>query len=284
MTTGLRWGRRISIRIPHIGVTIDGPPFHMQVQVRRELSRTPPSGVVSISGLSDATRNRIAGAKGRAIEIFAGYESQGDPAPVFAGTVANVYPRATLPGYTTEIEITSVGAGDEVRYAISVRSYGTRVAVRRVVEDIVRDMPGLESSLEDLPADVMLPKFVWAGDALSGLGAALRGVRVDGDVVGRVKGTWYEDDGVIRFDVPGEKAKRAIAWPVSPATGMIQAPFLTDRGVDVAMFLTPGIRLGDELVLDSRVTTGHFKVLSIRSTLSSYPTRAFAQQMTSERL
>ena len=292
----LQWGRKISIRIPSVDLTIEGPPFYLGVQLRRELSQTPPSGGVSIEGLSETTRNRIAGAKGQRIEIHAGYESLGNVARVFAGTIANVYPRATLPGWSTEIEVTSFSAGDDVRRAISVRSYGGTVTVRQIVQDIASDM-GLDVDVEDLPGDVKVPKFAWAGDAASGLAEALRGQRIPvfnestgttrRRVVGRVAGTWYEDDGVIRFDVPGIPALRALEWEVGVSTGMIGAPFITDRGVDVSMFLTPGIRMADVLVLPGTGASpiaGRFKVLSLRYSLSSHADRAFAQQMAGERL
>lgn len=275
MTTGFRWGRRALVRLPGIGVTL-GSPFEIGIQLRRELSPTPPAGVVTIAGLSDATRNRIASAKGQPIEILAGYASLGGPAPIFSGTVANVVPRAVLPGWSTEIEVTSVGSRDDVRYAISVRSYGSRVAVRQVVEDIVADM-GMSSDLSDLPASAKLSRFVWAGDAAGGLAAALRGV----------PGTWFEEDGVIRFAGPVAPANRAIEWTVSQETGMIGAPFVTDSGIDVAVFLTPGIRLADVLVLSGSAGSdiaGRFRIRAIRYSLASFGRQAFAQQITADQL
>ena len=261
---------RRTIRTKVAGLEIEKP--RQTLTLDRTSDRTQDRGSLDIWNLSEANESRIID-RGGEITIEAGYPET--MAVVFEGRVSEVIRRRERLA-----RITRINLGDNVRgdarggtNAVFNRTYESIESVRRIVTDIVEAM-GLEPGpLDAIPADAMFPSvFTWPGHSAAGaLDAALKGLDVE----------WAETDGVIRFyktgvavaegGVKGAQAQSdAPMIMVSPETGLIESPVVTDEGAEIRMLLNPAVVIGCTIELESEALSGSWTVSELRHSGDSW--------------
>lgn len=241
------YGREITISAA--GLVIHEP--RITVQLSREIDSTESRGTARVYNLSGEHEARIRD-RGGPIRIEAGYP--GTVGVIFDGEVQRVVRAREDLARITRIEFSDQVRAPSRPGGTFMRSYAGQVAIRTIVADIVRDGLGLAvGPLDPIPADATFPNYYWSGVAAGALDAALRptGVR------------WFESDGVVRFNKTGEAQSDAPRVTISPQTGLIGAPRVTDEGAEIKAFLQPAVVPGSIIDLESDALSGEWKVASM---------------------
>ena len=241
--------RRIQVEVA--GLTITEP--RIAVELERSATRTQDRGQCRIYNLSDQHADRIQD-RGGQVTIHAGYPET--VALLFAGEVQRVI--RAREGLS---HITRIALGDRVREVsrlggVYFVSYLGQVSARQIAMDIINDGLGLEPG----PLDAIGPRetvnnFYWGdGPADAALDALLR----------RLGLTWFEEDGVVRVNRLATAQSDAPTIMLSPETGLIERPIVTDEGAEVRMFLNARVVLGAIIQLQSGSLDGSWKVVAVR--------------------
>ena len=110
-------------------------------------------------------------------------------------------------------------------------------------------MPG---PLDAIPESATFTDFYWPGfSSASGLTALLNGSTPDLSHL-----HWFEADGLVRFGEPAKVQADAPNITLSPQTGLIESPVVTDEGAQARAFLNPEIVLGQPDRLGVRSAVG----------------------------
>lgn len=247
MTASLLFGRQIEVRVA--GFIISEPRISFELD--RQIDNTQDKGSVTIYNLRPGHADRIHEREGR-ISVAAGYP--GTVAIVFEGLVQRVIQAREHLAHVTRIQL-----GDEVRRKGRLGGYFSRVydgpvPVRQIAQDIIRAIGLPAGPLDAIPPPATVSEWRWAGPADAALDLLLR----------RVGCTWYEFDGIIRINRPGEPQTDAPTIRVSARNGMIGIPIETDEGAEVRMFLNPLVVLGCIVEIESRTLGGRWKVVGLR--------------------
>ena len=258
------YGRQIRTSVA--GLTIDG--LRQSLSIERHSDPTQDRGSIAVYNLSTAASNRMIPSaatgeireRGIPITIEAGYPDT--MAQVFEGEVQ----RAIRSREGTNV-ITRVTLGDQVRHkdrlgGVSNRVYPGLESVRLIAADLIDDMGLMPGPLDAIPDFAEFLDFHWAGRSSAG---GLR-VLLDGASPSLAHLRWYEADGVVRFNAPGEAQTDAPTIVLSPATGLIESPIPTDEGAEARTFLNPAIVLGCLIDLRSETLSGMWKVVALRHT------------------
>lgn len=256
----LRWRREVEVRVgnlvisePEIFGTAAYSTTASQNQADLSILNLSPEHVGLIEHEAD---------EGGSLLISAGYPST--KGVIFSGVIKRVRQGRRIGGG----QYTEIRGGDAIytdglprpggAVGTSSRSYG-QVLARAVARDLAGDA-GLEiRNLEAIPADAVADGFVWAGQTAPGLTKLLAPLGLG----------WYMFDGRIVINRPGSTADGPRHLVVSPETGMIGSPVLTEDGAEVTMFLNPGVGIGDMLRLVSRFVGDDWKVVALRHTFSN---------------
>ena len=264
------YGRRVRVTVAGLVAT---QSLRIGFTVERQADATQTTGRVSIYNLSPSRANQIY-SRSEAITIEAGYPDT--IATIFDGQVQRVrQPRQGL------AHITLIELGDKVNASgrlggVTSRSYAGPVSVRAVVRDMVLDMDAADplsrisiGPLRAIPESATVTDFAYSGSAREGLTTLLRKFSL----------TWFEDDGVIRFNYPSRRGgnapvqaddnERALqpdapTIDISPLNGLVGAPLPTDEGAELKMFLNPQARVGGRLNLTSEALSGSFRIVGLR--------------------
>ena len=140
---------------------------------------------------------------------------------------------------------------------VTSRSYDGPVLARQIVTDLVSDI-GLEAGpLDAIPADATIENFAFTGPADAALNVALQKVGVK----------YFSDGSVIRFRPLGTAGRMAQpdapSVSISPATGLVGVPAVTDDGVEFHSFLNPLIQMGSQITISSENVNGRYVVSSL---------------------
>ena len=242
------WQHNVEAVIANIRITDPKIKF----SIKRESDRTPPSGFVQIFNLNVNTEKQIY-EQGESLVLNGGY---GDNLGLlFDGAVQKVERERINLSRITTIKL----AGKVVELAklsgVTFRSYNGLASVRQVVTDIVSDIGLQVGPLDLIPADAMINNWYYAGQASNALTIAIRDHNL----------TWFEDDGVIRFNRPGRGTQQsdAVVIHLSAENGLIGAPSVTDQGVRLRCLLRPTVRMCNVVELTSQATSGRFKIVAI---------------------
>ena len=268
------FGRRIIVDVA--GLTITEPRIH--VDLERQIDKTQDRGEIAIYNLSDEHEKQIY-ERGAALTVQAGYPET--TAIIYQGQLARVERVRERNARITKIKI-----GDEVRQRNRLGGYyaeslaGT-TPVRQIVERIVKAMNAARPAvfatplfpirlgpLDAIPAGATFEDWQWDS---GGAELALT------TILDYVDCTWFEYDGVIRINRTRVLQSDAPMVAISPETGLIDRPAVTDEGAECKMFLNPAVRLGGLLDITSEALIGQFKIVSIRHTADNWqgPFRTF---------
>ena len=245
------------IRTTVAGLIIED--LRQSLSLERHSDQTQDRGSIAIYNLSPAHESRIRD-RGGPITVEAGYPDT--IALVFDGEVQRV-----VRARERTARITRITIGDQVRQkerlgGVSNRVYPGVESVRRIVADLIADMGLQPGPLDAIPSGATFTDFHWAGfPSVGGLRAVLNGSEPS---LAHLQ--WHEADGVVRFSAPGKAQVDAPTIVLSPDTGLIESPIVTDEGAEARAFLNPAIVLGCLIDLESAALSGRWKVTSLRHT------------------
>ena len=249
------------IRTTVAGLTIED--LRQTLSLERNSDPTQDRGEIAIYNLSPEHESRIRD-RGGPITIEAGYPET--LAIVFAGEVQRV-----IRSRERTARVARITLGDQVRQqerlgGVTNRVYPGVESVRRIASDLIADM-GLEPGpLDAIPESATFTDFHWAGfSSASGIRALLNGASPP---LAHVQ--WHEADGVVRFSEPGKPQSDAPTIMLSPTTGLIESPLVTDEGAELRCFLNPAIVLGCIIELESRDLSGRWKCVALRHSADSW--------------
>ena len=122
---------------------------------------------------------------------------------------------------------------------VTSRSYDGPEPLRTVLRDLAGDMGLTLGPVEAVP-DTTVSNWSFAGEAADAVTVLLGGV-------GR---SWWEDGGVLRVRRKGAAGQSdAPRFLISPESGLVGAPVLTDEGVEIVTFLNHALRVGSPIRL-----------------------------------
>ena len=233
------------------GFRISEPKIAFQVE--RQADETTPNGEIEIYNLSKAQTQQIYDRRGP-VRLDAGY--RGRVATIFEGSAGKILHERSNLARVTKIPLTGSLAQVERLGGMTARSYEGVESVRRIVADIVLQDMGLQiptGVLKQIPEAATVPNWAFFESSHAALSA----------IVKRVGMTWFEDDGVIRLNLPNMPQNDAETFTLSPDTGLIGAPTVTDEGAEAESFLIPLARVGGVINLDSDTLKGRWKISGI---------------------
>ena len=253
------YSRRIKTTVA--GLIIED--LRQSLSIERHSDPTQDRGSIAIYNLSPAHESRIRD-RGGPITIEAGYPDT--LALVFDGEV-----QRAIRARERTARITRITIGDQVRQkdrlgGVSNRVYPGVENVRRIATDLITDMGLQPGPLDAIPDSATFEDFHWAGfPSAGGLRAVLNGSEPS---LAHIQ--WHEADGVVRFSAPGEAQVDAPTIVLSPETGLIESPIVTDEGAEARSFLNPAIVLGCLIDLKSAALSGLWKVVALRHTAENW--------------
>jgi len=202
--------------------------------VDKGISSAQNSAEIEIWNLAEANRNAL-GKELDDITLEAGYlppEGGGNVGIIFKGQIRDVMHRRDGPDIVTTL---SCGEGDKaVRRASIAKTYPKGTPVETVVEDIYAqfEAEGIDRGEWKFPDE--LPPFKRPYTVCGGCKREL-------DLLGRGKGFyWSIQNGVMEI-IPGDGYIGGVVI-LSPQTGLVDTPTITDNGVKAKALLNPEIR------------------------------------------
>jgi hypothetical protein len=212
--------------------------------ISKGIESSQNTAVVGIWNLNEGHRNAV-GKELDNITLEAGYIPPGESGNVgiiFKGQMRDVEHRRDGPDIITRL---SCGDGDKAfrRAAIS-KTFPKGTKVEDVVEELYKQMEkeGIDRGEWKFPQDMPPYKRPY-----SMCGSCTREL----DTIGRGRGFyWSSQNGVMEI-MPADGYIGGIVL-ITPETGMIDTPTITDNGVKVSALLNPEIRPGRRVRIESQ--------------------------------
>lgn len=235
----LQFLRKVSAEFTGGFVVNPGSATDNQLQVEFSISKGMSSksntAVIRIFNLTESHRNSM-GKEFDKVTLKAGYippGGAGNVGVIFKGDVRDVEHRREGPNIITEI---SCGDAQKAlsRATIS-KSFPAGTKVEDVVDELYKQMEkeGVSRGEWKFPED-MAPTFKRPYAACGSCAREL-------DTIGRGKGFYWSAQNETMEIVPGDGFVGSVAL-ITPQTGMIGTPALTDTGIRVSALLNPEIR------------------------------------------
>lgn len=235
------------LQVETAGLTIRDPKI--EIDIKRESDQTPPQGFIAIYNLSEQHEAQIHD-RGKSVILTGGYE--GFEALLFNGAVQRVERERRKMSRITRLKLAGKVVAEDTLLGVSMRGYSDVVPLRQIVTDIISDMGLTAGPLDAVPNTSR--EWYWDGSASHALGVALKPHGL----------TWYEDDGVIRINAPKTVQPDSETIRISPETGLIGSPSITDDGARARCLINPLIRVGWLVIIESEAVEGSFKVASLQ--------------------
>jgi len=226
----------------------------IEFQVEKTVSGEPNEATLKVTNLNDSSRNTI-NEELAEITLEAGYERDGSRGVVFTGFVRDV----THERIGVDI-ITTIEAGDGDKAAR--KSYISKTFTRGTsILDVIKFVQG---EMEDVDlGEIILPEGV--ADLTRPLSFMAPPQRCLNEL-GRTYGFyWSVQNGALEV-IPGDGFLSDVV-DITPTTGMIGVPSITDSGIIVQTLLNPQIRPGRKVNIQSETTSragqdGEYRVSS----------------------
>ncbi|MEH7876958.1 hypothetical protein V7799_04515 [Rhizobium laguerreae] len=219
--------------------------IRIEFNIDKDTSSSPNSAEITIFNLSESHRNSV-GKEFDAITLEAGYippEGDGNVGVIFKGAVRDVEHRREGPNILT---IISCGDGSKaLRRATISKSFPKGTPVKDVVDELAKQIEkeGVSRGEWKFPDDVESKTFK---RPYAVCGSCVREL----DTIGRGNGFYWNIQNETMEIVPGDGFIGGVVL-ISPETGMIGTPAITDNGVRVAALLNPEIRPNRRVQLKS---------------------------------
>jgi len=213
---------------PAGGEGLQANALRIEFDVSKTISGVPNEGMVRVWNLSTASRQKI-GKELDQVTLEAGYRyaSRGI---ILKGQVREVFHRRDGVDVITEV---AVGDGDlQQRKGVIAKTYPRNTKIKDIVEDIYGHMPGVTrgelKGLDDLPP---------TRRPLTLIGPTSRQM----DMLGRSHGFYWSIQNGSLETIPHDGYIDQIVV-ITPRTGMVDVPTVSDTGVVVTCLLNPEIR------------------------------------------
>ena len=231
--------RKVELSLGAGGLELD-EQMMIAFDVQKTISGIPNNGIVSVWNLSRSSQEKI-GKEWDTLELKAGYHGIGTGI-ILKGDIREVYHDPQ--GVDTISEIV-VGDGDKAdRTGFIAKTFPRGTEVKDIVEEIYKNMPGVSrgewKGLDDLPKTTRPMTF------MSPTRKAL-------DLIGKTYDLYHSIQNEALEIIPKDDAIQQVAL-ISPETGMIGAPTITDTGVRVKTLLDADIRPNRLVEVKSKTT------------------------------
>ncbi|MBX4889765.1 phage protein [Rhizobium bangladeshense] len=219
--------------------------IRIEFNIDKDTSSSPNSADITIFNLSESHRNSV-GKEFDAITLEAGYippEGDGNVGVIFKGAVRDVEHRREGPNILT---IISCGDGTKaLKRATISKSFPKGTPVKDVVDELYKQLEkeGVSRGEWKFPDDVESKTFK---RPYAVCGTCAREL----DTIGRGNGFYWNIQNETMEIVPGNGFIGGVVL-ISPETGMIGTPAITDNGVRVAALLNPDVRPNRRVQLKS---------------------------------
>ncbi|TAY66557.1 hypothetical protein ELG88_09825 [Rhizobium leguminosarum] len=219
--------------------------IRIEFNIDKDTSSSANSAEITIFNLSESHRNSV-GKEFDAITLEAGYippEGDGNVGVIFKGAVRDVEHRREGPNILT---IISCGDGSKaLRRATISKSFPKGTPVKDVVDELAKQIEKEGVSLGEwkFPEDVENKTFK---RPYAVCGSCAREL----DTIGRGNGFYWNIQNETMEIVPGDGFIGGVVL-ITPETGMIGTPAITDNGVRVSALLNGEVRPNRRVQLKS---------------------------------
>ena len=224
----------------------------IEFEIKRDSDPNPPTGTLTIWNLKQETENQIKQKDG-AVVLSGGYAGQ--VGTLINGTLRRVERERTGLARLTRLQVGGETTRSDMLGGITDKSYQGIVEVSKVVRDAIADMGLIMGSLALIPASAQVENYAFSGKATDFLTQILE----------RVGLHWFDDNGVVRLNRIGESiGGEGVVRVITPRTGLIGTPSITDEGARARMLLSPQIGIGDRVRIESvALENSEWKVASL---------------------
>jgi len=227
----------------------------IEFDVEKTVSGVPNKATIKIWNLTKSSRNTLKKELDE-IKLESGYVYAGNRGLIFKGFTRDV----THERKGTDI-ITTLKCGDgdkSQRKSHVAKTYNTKTPVKDIILDIQKQMKGVTLG------EIKLPEKVTPSDrAMTFITTPQRAL----NELGRTYGFyWSIQNGSLEI-IPADGALSGVVY-ITPETGMIGVPTITDSGVIVQALLNPDVRPGRQIYVKSETTdeagqSGLYRVSSV---------------------
>lgn len=219
--------------------------IRIEFSIDKDASSSPNSAEITIFNLSEGHRNSV-GKEFDKITLEAGYippEGSGNVGVIFKGAVRDVEHRRAGPNILT---IISCGDGSKaLRRATISKSFPKGTPVKDVVDELSKQLEkeGVSRGEWKFPEDVESKTFKRPYAVCGSCSREL-------DTIGRGNGFYWNLQNETMEIIPSDGFIGGVVL-ITPETGMIGTPAITDNGVRVTALLNPEIRPNRRVQLKS---------------------------------
>lgn len=224
---------------------LDGPQLKIEFDIIKDLSSEQNEAEIKIYNLSEKTRNAL-GTELDDVTLEAGYMPPGEKGNVgiiFKGQIRDV--THTRDGADIVTVLTN-GEGDKaVRNATISKSYKAGTPVKEVAEDIQKELEkeGVSKGEWKFPDTIKDFKRPYV---------AVGGAKIEMDHLSRDNGFYWGIQNGVTEVIPADGFIGGIV-NITPRSGLVGIPAITDNGVKVGVLLNPEIRVGRRVKIESDV-------------------------------
>lgn len=217
----------------------------IEFSIQKDISSSANSATITIWNLNEEHRNGI-GKVFDEITLEAGYippGGAGNVGVIFKGVVRDVVHTREGPDIKTEI---NCGDGAKaLSKATLSKSYPKGTPIKDVLEDLQSEMEKHGVSRGEWKFPEKMPEKFKRPYATCGF------CRDEMDTIGRGNGFYWSMQNQTTEIIPGDGFIGGVVL-ITPETGMIGTPAITDNGVTVAAMLNPEVRPGRRVQVQSQ--------------------------------
>ena len=213
----------------------------IEFDVKKTLDSNSNEATIRVWNLSDSSRSNI-NEELADITVEAGYEREGSRGIIFKGFTRDVVHERIGPDIVTTIE---AGDGDKAaRKSHASVTYPKGTDLRTMILDLQSKMTDVELGEIKLPDDLTIP-----ARPISFMAPPRRAM----DELGRSFGFyWSVQNGALEV-IPTDGFLSEVI-EITPSTGMVGVPSITDSGILVQCLLNPSIRPNRQVYVQSETT------------------------------
>lgn len=254
-----QWLRKCRLVFTGSAGTLTIEDLKIGFQIQKSITSSPNTGTITVTNMNRTHRGMI-GEEYDRVRLEAGYQgtagAEGNVGTLFDGFIRDVTHQRDNTDIATTIE---AGDGDKARRQTRVaKTYPAGTTPKAIVEDLQGQMDdvdlGVIDGFDDAPAFAR-PYVAWGP-----VSAVL-------DDLGRAFGVfWSVQDGALET-IPDAGAIEDVVV-LTPETGLVATPSVTDDGLEITALLNPQIRVHRVVdvrspLLDESGDSGRYRVESV---------------------
>lgn len=212
-----------------------GRMLQVDFDIKMSRSKTPNQGVIAIYNLAETDRRRIE-RDAKSVRLYAGYD--GDNKLIFVGDVVFVSTAKEDVDWKTEIK-----AGDGFRsfsQSITSRNYAAGTPIRTIIEQTAKDMGIALKESANILKGSLDGSITLHGKSQLALDQVVR----------NAGGQWSIQDNELQV-TPITKPIDGEAIVLDSSSGLLEAPSVSEKGVNIRCQFHPDLRPGKVVKLES---------------------------------